>query len=1121
MADDQNRNRAQELKEARELKAIEAQRRDIAREMQGLTASQAYTRDSVSQAAALTDYARMLTEQMKEQAGIKKGKSEVDKSLLSISQQLQSTAQKVTSELGNEYKVQQQITRDKELQRKIQIEIANAQSSLEAERIAKAERISQLSLDEQRAQTLTQQLTAKISGNQSRLNELKKEGGHLNDEDISKLQESITVDNQRIDNLGKILESKQNELDVEKNSATESERKLATLNSQLDVIADIQGIRAAELETQRQITQATGVTGAVVGGIGGIMQRLGMRSGIFNQAMDDSKTAMEDLAGEGLKAGKTVSKMAVAMKGFGILTQAAAKVLKDPAIIVGSIVKGFFDLNEAGVEFGQITGGAADAMSGVNTEVSTSVDMLKTAASVTRELGLNAAAVFTPKQVGQISDLTTLLGLGEAAAGRLGLMMKTTGQSADQIAESVYQTVSALNQAGDSAVAPRQVLDDVLTASEDITLSLGNNPAKLTAAATAARKFGMTLSQVDNIASGLLDFESSIQNELEAQLLTGKNINMAKARELALNNDIAGLAAELESQGVSAVEFSKMNRIQQEATAKALGMNRQELSKSLLTQEAQANMTEEQLAAARGVGLEESKRISIQERIQKQLEKIQQAFAPVLEALVPIVEMALDLLNPFIYAAGFVGKLLASLLKLQPVMFALKGLVLATFGASFVKNIMMGGKSMKELTAVTKAYAVAQQAAGKGNKVDGRIKAARNMKNMTIGQTIAVKANTAAVFVADKIKKAYGRTTDFLSKKIAAASAAIKTNTIVEKLNGFATDIGTSIKKKAIAIQKAFTSSRIGGRIATMASTVAEKASAAAAFVSSAISKTRIGQLIAERAATIAKTAATYLGIGATQAANAAAATAAATGAAAGGGMAAFGAGLGAFGVAAAPAIPVILALGAAILMASPAIYALGTIITGLATVIGNVLMKALEMLPSIVYAVADGFSIMMGAVTLEKVAALALMGPALMSVAAGLAILSTSALAAIPGLAVLGTIALMGDNLLNAGNGVKLIADNINKMSEAIANLDLANLERLESLMETSALTMPAIAASGPAAAAAIQAVGGGASGGDDKVVTKIQELIDLVGSGQIVELKLDSDTITKQQMISLSKGK
>jgi hypothetical protein len=69
----------------------------------------------------------------------------------------------------------------------------------------------------------------------------------------------------------------------------------------------------------------------------------------------------------------------------------------------------------------------------------------------------------------------------------------------------------------------------------------------------------------------------------------------------------------------------------------------------------------------------------------------------------------------------------------------------------------------------------------------------------------------------------------------------------------------------------------------------------------------------------------------------------------------------------------------------------------------------------------------------------------------------------------------------------------------------------------------MPIIAAAGPAAASAISTIAGAGGAGeeDNKVAAKIQELIDLVASGQIVELKLDSDTITKQQMISLSKGK
>ena len=104
---------------------------------------------------------------------------------------------------------------------------------------------------------------------------------------------------------------------------------------------------------------------------------------------------------------------------------------------------------------------------------------------------------------------------------------------------------------------------------------------------------------------------------------------------------------------------------------------------------------------------------------------------------------------------------------------------------------------------------------------------------------------------------------------------------------------------------------------------------------------TQIGRYIALNAQKLIDTIRTYASAAATTAqagANAALATSqtavGSTGAAAGGGMAAAGAGLGAFGAAAAPAIPVILAIGAALLMASPAIYAFSLVIEALGNVI-------------------------------------------------------------------------------------------------------------------------------------------------------------------------------------------
>ena len=78
---------------------------------------------------------------------------------------------------------------------------------------------------------------------------------------------------------------------------------------------------------------------------------------------------------------------------------------------------------------------------------------------------------------------------------------------------------------------------------------------------------------------------------LEAELLLGKNINLEKARQAALDNDLATLAVEIKKQAGSAEEFAKMNRIQQESIAKAVGMSREELAESLFVQEQLEGLT--------------------------------------------------------------------------------------------------------------------------------------------------------------------------------------------------------------------------------------------------------------------------------------------------------------------------------------------------------------------------------------------------------------------------------------------------------------------------------------------------------------------------------------------------
>jgi hypothetical protein len=82
-----------------------------------------------------------------------------------------------------------------------------------------------------------------------------------------------------------------------------------------------------------------------------------------------------------------------------------------------------------------------------------------------------------------------------------------------------------------------------------------------------------------------LNLKTSIENELSAELLTGKALNLERARGLALNGDSVGAAKEMLAQVGSAADFQNMNAIQQEAIAKAIGMSTDDLANSLVTQE--------------------------------------------------------------------------------------------------------------------------------------------------------------------------------------------------------------------------------------------------------------------------------------------------------------------------------------------------------------------------------------------------------------------------------------------------------------------------------------------------------------------------------------------------------
>ena len=459
------------------------------------------------------------------------------------------------------------------------------------------------------------------------------------------------IERAKIRELGTKATAKQ--IELAKQEAENEANLIKAKREGFEVEQDLIEATEKRLAEEEKINKTMGLTGDLVKSLGGFMQKLGLDSKIVSDAVEESQKAMREAAKDG-------SKLKAAFAGLGPLAKGFGKALVDPATIGTAILNGFLAVNKAQVESIRLTGSAATSMAGLSGKVAATSEVIAVAAAATRQMGIDANQLFGNELLTNITYLQHELGLTAEQAGRFGSISKLTGKTTKDINKDISEGTSEMNKLAKSGVPLGIVLQDVLNASDDITASLGNNPKAIAKAATAARALGMDLAKVNNIADGLLDFESSIEAELEAQLLTGKNINLSKARELALNNDLEGVARELAKNGASAAEFADMNRVQQEAMAKAMGMSREELGKMVMTQ-AQANkLTDEQRAKIQGVTVEQLKSEDVMHRLNRSLMMLGESFAPMLEVLAQVVSV---IVKPISMVAGIISGIFAAIDK--------------------------------------------------------------------------------------------------------------------------------------------------------------------------------------------------------------------------------------------------------------------------------------------------------------------------------------------------------------------------------------------------------------------------------------------------------------------------
>ena len=278
------------------------------------------------------------------------------------------------------------------------------------------------------------------------------------------------------------------------------------------------------------------------------------------------------------------------------------------------------------------------ALSAANSEklFINSKDLNKSLTDLVETTGL--LSTFSGDTLVTMTTLTKQLGFGAKEASQLSLLARTQSEDTNSVLENTVDTVNAINRQNKSAISAKAVLNDIATASASIVVSLGMSPELLAEAATEARALGLNLEKVDAIAASLLQFESSIENELKAELLLGKEINLEKARLAALNNDSAALSKEIAENTALTETFATGNRIQQEAAAAALGMSRNDLA-DMVMQQQYLNLAQDDFIAQYGEQSYQAMQAqSASEKFQASLEKIQGIIGDIGTVLSPIID---------------------------------------------------------------------------------------------------------------------------------------------------------------------------------------------------------------------------------------------------------------------------------------------------------------------------------------------------------------------------------------------------------------------------------------------------------------------------------------------------
>lgn len=636
-----------------------------------------------------------LADMMKDVVSQVKNKGELDKGSLDLTRQTLKLTREISSEYQSMDAVQKDITKQYQQQNKNSSQIAALSKNL-----SKTEKDA---LDDYKKKN---QEVSKSKSLLAKIQDDAKKGKKVSEDELTYYRSRVSASEEALAISGAQLSNQAEQIAFLEQANKE-------INGNLALLAEQERRQQNLLDSQKGIVNFTGQFGKV-------LTKLGATGAgkVLTDTFEKSKKAIYAATDGGKNMIGGLQKAKIAAKAFG----SVLKVALGPMALLGMAVSLFTKFKKSAEEgaryLAQISHEQKNFTKDLGVSVTVGKQLYGQVEGIGKGMGMTREeAVGAGKEIysalGGVESMTNSTakafiklnahgGIAADTLKQMHTMAKLTGEDAGEVANQIATTAQESIKSLKLNVSMKNIMKAVAGVSNNVKLAMGGSAKAITQAVAKAKKLGLELKDVENISSSLLNIEDSLAAEMEAELLTGKELNLEKARAAALAGDQSKVMDELAKQGITQAEYADMNVIQQEAIAKAMGMSRDDMAKMLVTQKEntaenmnQVDFQKQGLQAMTATASaldainnrEEERLKSLAEGAKEMLafnaamDKLKIALQPILDKLfIPILEVITDMVDGI---AGFIEGITSS----NKAMDGMKS------GLSFMLKIMLGIKA--------------------------------------------------------------------------------------------------------------------------------------------------------------------------------------------------------------------------------------------------------------------------------------------------------------------------------------------------------------------------------------------------------------------------------------------